>query len=316
MVSHGTRSVKEPLGATRVRGRTLSAAVPGDRLWGQGSRHGGVMGEEYASAVSRHYAGPDLAERITLALSQAGMDEGPLAPDDLAPLDQFHTRGRAATLELAQLAQLRPGIQVLDIGGGIGGPARTLAAEYRCRVTVLDITDAYCRVGEMLTLRTGLDDLVRFRRGDALHAPFADQSFDVVWMQHANMNIDDKERLYAEAHRVLRRGGRLAIHEIAAATETPVHFPVPWASEPGISFLRPVAWLQAAIEAAGFECLAFRDGTDAALAWFRERVGAGGEPPPLGLHLLLGGSFRPAFQNLLRNLEEQRLAVIAAVYRK
>jgi SAM-dependent methyltransferase len=128
---------------------------------------------------------------------------------------------------------------VLDVGGGLGGPARTLARELGCRVTVLDLTEAYCRMGEELTRRTGLAGQVEFRHGTALQMPFADAAFDVVWTQHSSMNVEDKERLYREIQRVARPGGRLAIHEIMAGAASPVHFPVPWAGDPSLSFLRP-----------------------------------------------------------------------------
>ena len=127
--------------------------------------------------------------------------------EGLAPLDQLHIRGKEATLDLARLAELTPGMLVLDVGGGIGGPARTLANEFGCVVTVLDLTEEFCRVGEMLTARTGLSDRVTFRPGNALDMPFPSSSFDRVWVQHSSMNIAAKERLFAEIHRVLRPGG-------------------------------------------------------------------------------------------------------------
>lgn len=269
------------------------------------------------AALNRHYAPEDLVERISEALRQAGKDAQALSHEDLAPLDQFHSRGKLATVEQARLAGLRPGMHVLDIGGGLGGPARTLAAEFGCRVTVLDITAAYCRAGEMLTARTGQQARVTFHCASALDMPFEPESFDVVWTQHCSMNIEDKERLYREAHRVLRAGGRLATYEIVAGPIQPIHFPVPWASDPALSFLRPAAAMRLLIKDAGFEELVFDDKSDIARRWFRERRGgAPGAPSPLGLQLLLGETFRAAFQNQIRNLEEQRVAVIAALYRK
>lgn len=272
---------------------------------------------DFHSQLNRHYTPTNLAEAILKGLSEAGKDPERFSYDDLAPVDQFHTLGKPATLELAQLAKITPGMSVLDVGGGLGGPARTLAAEFGCLVTVLDMTEEYCRVGEMLTQRAGLGGRVQFRHGNALAMPFADASFDLVWTQHCNMNIADKEQLCSEIRRVLRPGGRLAIHEIAAGPNQPVHFPVPWASEPGLSFLRPVAEIRALIERHGFEEIAFQDMTAHAVSWFRERATAAPTAtPPLGLHLLLGKNFKPAFANQVRNLEENRVAVIKAVFRK
>jgi ubiquinone/menaquinone biosynthesis C-methylase UbiE len=128
------------------------------------------------------------------------------------------------------------------VGGGIGGPARTLAAEFGCTVTVLDLTEAYCRLGEL----TGLSDRVSFRHGSAYDMPLGDGGFDVAWTQHSSMNMEDKERLYAEIRRVLRPGGTLVLHEVVAGPVQPVQFPVPWASDPSISFLRAPEEIRAA----------------------------------------------------------------------
>jgi sarcosine/dimethylglycine N-methyltransferase len=271
-----------------------------------------------AERINAHYARQGLGDSILDGLRAAGKDPAQLTPDDLAPVDQFHTRGKRATLELAHLAGLHAGQQVLDVGGGLGGPARVLAAALQCRVTVLDLTAEYCRAGEMLTARTGLQDRVSFHHGSALSMPFAAASFDVVWTEHSTMNVADKERLYAETARVLRPGGRLALHEIMAGPVQPLHFPVPWAPDTAISFLRAPAEIRALLAAAGFSELTWRDMSEPSLAWFQRppRPGAAAgpaAPPPLGVHLLLGPSFGTAVGNLVRNLAEQRAVIVQAV---
>jgi SAM-dependent methyltransferase len=272
---------------------------------------------DHAAAVSRHYGQPGLLDRILAALQRDGKDTGTLTPEDLAPIDQFHIGGRPATLDLARLAGLQPGMRVLDAGGGIGGPARTLAAEFGCHVTVLDLTEEFCRTGEALTARTGLADRVTFRHGSALAIPFPDASFDVAWTQHSTMNIQDKGRLYAELHRVVRPGGRLALHEIMAGATQPVHFPVPWAEEPAISFLLPAAQMRALIAAAGFAELAWLDTADAALEFFRRRAAApAADVPALGLELLIGPRTAERMGNVRRNLEEGRIAVVQAMFER
>ncbi|HXH83824.1 MAG TPA: methyltransferase domain-containing protein [Candidatus Tectomicrobia bacterium] len=268
--------------------------------------------------VDEHYGRLELGAAILQGLRASGKDPDRLVPEDLVLVDQFHIRGRDATLELARLAKLTAGTSVLDVGGGIGGPARTLAAEIGCQVTVLDLTEAFCRVGADLTARCGLADRVTFQHGNALSMPFPDGRFDVVWTQHSSMNIEDKPGLYREIRRVLRPGGRLAIHEIMATTGAPIHFPVPWARDASISFLCTADDMRGLIPAAGFRELAWVDGSREAIAWFRERLAAAqqGPPPPLGLHLLLGAETRPMLGNVLRNLEEDRVAVIQAVYER
>ena len=279
--------------------------------------------QQVDQGISGHYTPMDLgaALRSVLAgLRATGKDPDALTPDDLAPVDQFHSRGKAATVELARLAGLRGGERVLDVGGGVGGPARTLAGEFGCSVTVLDLTEAYCRIGERLTELTRLTDRVSFRHGSAYEMPFEDASFDVAWTQHSSMNMDNKERLYAEIHRVLRPGGILALHEIMAGPVQPIHFPVPWATDPAISFLRRPEEVRALLRELGFAERAWLDTTPQSLAWFRERVpagpAAGSAPPPLGPHLLVGPHLGAGFRNTIRNCEEQRLVVIEAVFER
>lgn len=269
-----------------------------------------------AESVNRHYGRADLGERILAALRAAGKDLEALTVEDLSPIDHFHIRGREATLELARLADFSATHHVLDVGGGIGGPARTLAAELGCRVTVLDLTEEFCRVGEMLSQRTGFADRVSFRAGSALAMPFEDRSFDAAWTQHSSMNIEDKATLYAEIHRVLRPGARLAIHEIMAGPGADLHFPVPWSSDGTISFLRTPESMRSLIAAAGFHEVAWIDGSSVALGWVRDRLAAAGPPPVLGLHVLIGENTPVAMRNVERNFAEERIRVVEAVFER
>jgi MPBQ/MSBQ methyltransferase len=269
-------------------------------------------------SVGEHYGRGDLAARILEALRAAGKDPDDLTTEDLAPVDQFHTRGREATLELANRAGITSGTRALDVGGGLGGPARTLAREFGCAVEVLDLTEEYCRTGEMLTARTGLSDLVSFRHGNALEMPYPAASFDVAWTQHSSMNVADKERLYKEIYRVVRPGGRLALHEIMAGPASPIHFPVPWARDPSISHLQPPETVRSLIATTGFDESSWVDETASATEWFQQRLSATAleGPPPLGLHLLLGPDFGEMFRNQLLNLGEGRISVIQAVFER
>ena len=268
-------------------------------------------------SVGAHYGSGDLATRILEALRTAGKDPDALATADLTPVDQLHARGRGATLELARLAGITSGMRVLDVGGGLGGPARTLASEFGCDVEVLDLTEEFCRAGEVLTARTGLDDRVSFQHGDALEMPYPAAGFDVAWMQHSSMNIPDKERLYTEIHRVLRPRGRLALHEILAGPVSPIHLPVPWARDPALSHLRPPAQTRALLRETGFRELAWIDETAPALSWYRKRLArTPGEPPPLGPHLVFGEVFGEMSRNQVRNLSERRISVFQALFQR
>ena len=266
-------------------------------------------------AVEAHWTREDLETTILAGIRAAGLNPERLTPEDLAPVDALHIRGREPTEELAELAGLEAGQRVLDVGCGLGGTARYLASRHGVEATGVDLTAAYCRVGEMLNKRTGLADRVELAVADALELPFADGTFDHVWTEHITMNIADKQRLFGELRRVLRGGGRLAFYEVVAGPRAGLHFPVPWAYGPEIDFIVSADGLRAPVESSGFTVLAWRDVSSLGLEWFRQQAGAlaAGKPPALGLHLVLGPDTRQMFVNQVRNLEEDRIRLIQAV---
>ena len=269
-------------------------------------------------AIQTHYGRQGVGSVILAALEKAGKDLDHLTPEDLAPVDEFHIRGRAATLELARAAGLDANKRVLDVGSGLGGTSRCLAREFGCRVTGIDLTEEYCRAAAMLSAKVGLADLVDYRQGDATNLPFDDASFDVVWTEHVAMNIPDKRQLYKEMHRVLRPGGTLAIYDILAGPSSAVLFPVPWARTPETSFLVQPNELRKLLEDAGFTISDWSDTTEAARAWFvslAEKIRVEGFPP-IGFHLLLGDEFKAMAQNQGRNLQEGRIVLGQVVARK
>jgi ubiquinone/menaquinone biosynthesis C-methylase UbiE len=259
-------------------------------------------------AANEYWGRADLSQAILDALIATGKDLEALTVDDTAPLDQFHGGGKAATDRLARLAALSPGSSVLDVGGGLGGPARTLVAQFGCRVTLLDPTESYVQASETLTECMGLSDRLTHRIGSALGPPFDDGSFDAVWTQNSGMNIPDKERLYAEFYRVLRHGGRLAIQEPMAGPAQPIIFPVMWARDASTSFLRSSAEMRAVIVAAGFRVRAWDNVT-------AEVTPTGASAPTHSIQRLVMGDWLEAMSEPnQRNADEQRLVMIQAVF--
>jgi SAM-dependent methyltransferase len=269
--------------------------------------------------VETHYTRGNLADAIRMGLKTLGKDTTDVTLDDLAPVDEFHIRGRAATLELAQQLMISPAQHILDVGSGLGGASRYLAQTYGCRVTGLDLTAEYCDVARQLADQLGLSARVTYRHGTALDMPFEDATFDIVWTQHASMNIQDKARLYREVARVLKPEGVLALYDVLVGPGGPVHLPAPWAGDASISFLITPEALRLQLEQAGFRTLTWRDTTAAAHDFFKQLVersrGQAG-PPPLGLHLLVGANAAAIFGNMIRNLDENRIRLIETIQQK
>jgi MPBQ/MSBQ methyltransferase len=282
--------------------------------------------EEKKSAVERHYTRPNLENTILTALQNAGMNIDRLTVDDLAPMDEMHSLGRQATTNIASLLNLQPNFRVLDVGAGIGGPSRYLASTFGCHVTGLDLVEEYCRVADSLAKRVKLDNLLTYRQGDATQMPFEDTTFDVVWTQHASMNIADKKRLYSEMHRVLKPGGNLAIYDAFKGSNSSnidgsnfsIHFPVPWATNPSISHLISGEETRKLLKegVAGFKEVAWEDKTEYVIDWIKQmikRTQTSGLPP-IGLHVIGGPQWSDMVKNALKNLEEGRLTVAQGIF--
>ena len=263
--------------------------------------------------IVEHYSGEgDLVALLAASLERAGLDLQRLEATDLAAIDEFHIRGREATLEIGVALGAGAGDRVLDIGSGLGGPARTLAASHGCHVSGIDLTPAYCEAANALSQWVGLDGLTRFEPGDATALDFADASFDAAFTIHVAMNVAAKDAFYAEARRVVKAGGRFVIYDVLRGDGGEVAYPVPWARDPAISHLASADEMRALLSDAGFEVVAVEDSTAASQAWYermRERL-ARTQAPPLGFGIFLGDDFPLMARNILHNLTARSVRTV------
>jgi len=269
--------------------------------------------------IVAHYSRGRLLERLDAALREDGCDPSHPTLEQLAPYDQFHGRGLEATTDAAVLMSAKAGDRLLDIGSGIGGPARWLARHFGCRVAGVDLTPEFCDVANVLTQRTGTDGSVEFHVANALAMPFADEAFDGAYSMNVSMNIADKAALYREVHRVLKPGGWLMLSEVARGDGPEPDYPTPWAASADASFLTTPQETREALQAAGFELLHFRSTRAQALAYgarSREAVARGEKPPHRSVMLVHERDAGAAMSNSARALTEGRVDPIEVLARK
>jgi SAM-dependent methyltransferase len=260
--------------------------------------------------VARHYAQSELTRTVLEALRAAGKDLDALDAADLSSVDEFHTGWAPQTVEMAKTLGLAPGVEVLDVGSGIGGPARYFARAYDADVTGVDLTPAFVELASDLTARTGLADRVRFVEGSALDLPFEDGRFDLATMNHVGMNIADKARVFAEVRRVLRPGGRFVVYDLMRVGEGELPMPMPWADTAETSFVETPERYRALLADAGLTVTGERDWTELVLAVsaeMRSRIEREGMPV-LGVHLLLGPTARERLGRTVAAIRDGLLA--------
>ena len=269
--------------------------------------------------VSDHYAHGALIQAIEAALAASGIARDAVTVTDLAPVDEFHIGGRAATAALAGQLGLAASDRVLDVGCGLGGAARFLASEYGCTVTGIDLTAEFVETARTLSGWVGLGDRTAFEHGSALAMPFADAAFDAATMLHVGMNIEAKADLFAEIARVLVPGGRLGVYDFLRVAEGEVTYPVPWADSTATNFTAEPEAYHAALDAAGLDLLIERNRRDWALEFYRRlRAGAANAdgPPPLGIHIVLGAGAGTKVKNMLQCVTAGILAPVEMIARK
>jgi ubiquinone/menaquinone biosynthesis C-methylase UbiE len=265
--------------------------------------------------VAEHYTIDHLFEKIISSLEQAGIGRSNLSYQDIAAADQFHVGGMDISRRLAQQAGLQQGWQVLDIGCGIGGPCRMLAAEFGCTVTGIDITPEYIRTATKLSALAGLSGKTTFVYGSALALPFPGKNFDAVWTQHVQMNIPDKTAFYNGISRVVKDGGLFIYHDIVSTGNQPVSYPTPWADDASQSFLFTGQDLQQQLHDNHFTEVFSMDYTKEGISFFEKMLNRTNTQIPKGptLQLLMGDTFPLRMKNIYHNLLENKLAILSGI---
>jgi sarcosine/dimethylglycine N-methyltransferase len=268
--------------------------------------------------VREHYASEGVVARVLTALRNVNGPEVPITPYTLAPIDHFHGKGVIATEELAAILQPKASDHVLDIGCGIGGPARWIAAKYGCRITGVDLTPGFCEAARELNSLTGLAERIHILRGSALALPVPDASFDRAYSQAVLMNISDKLGFLHEAFRALRPGGMLALSFVGSGPAGEPYYPLPWAATAATSFLATLDEVRSDLLAVGFQIVTLRDTSAevaAALAPVLRKLETEGLPP-LGEHVVTGEGAKTWRINAMRSLRDLRTSIIEALARK
>jgi len=261
--------------------------------------------------LETHYSAQDIETRILAAIRAAGLNlEQRLSPEELGALDHFHTGGLRASQDLMELAQIRANDRVLDIGAGLAGSARMLAAATGCRVDCIEMSPDFCTGAVLLNRLTGLSDRIAVHQGSALELPYPDKSFDAAWMQNVGMNIEDKRKLYGEIYRVLKPAGRYAFQEMAAGETATSYFPLPWATDAADSFLASIEAMQTLLAESGFTAERFEDISDAHLT----TTTLNAAPSPLTLGVYVDDLAQKA-ANARRSLEEGQIRYVRGVFR-
>lgn len=271
--------------------------------------------------VADHYTVERIVEQILAALAQTGIDTARLTVEDLEPVDEFHIGAAAATDALLSQLAIGAGERVLDIGSGIGGPARFVARRTGAHVTGVDLTESYVAAATHLSALTGMEGLTRFVHASAMAMPFEADAFDHATILHVGMNIADKEALMAEAARVLKPGGTVAVYDVMRLRSDDLAFPLPWASVPETSFVATPDDYRSAADRAGFTRVAERPRGTFAIDFFRmmreraEAAAAAGRTPPPGIGLLMGPDARTKMGNLAAALQAGTLAPVEMIFR-
>jgi SAM-dependent methyltransferase len=271
-----------------------------------------------AKRISDHWGQGDVYALIVAALQKMGKPLDRLTIEDLSPGDHFHARGFPATVELADRLPIKAGQHIVDIGCGLGGPARYMAKRFGCKVSGVDITAPFVEAANKLSALVHMENAVKIQLGDGQRLPWPDATFDGGYTQHVTMNVPDRAAFFGEAFRVLKPGAFFALTEHGLGPTGNPHHPVPWSSDGSGAYLKTPQETRAFLEKAGFTDIQIEDTGSKYAAGYRTVVERAekGTLPPLGTHILMGPTALEKTRNSLRNIEEGRTHPIQVFCRK
>ena len=267
--------------------------------------------------VENNYTHGALEEAILDALRKAGKDIGKLTTADLGGFDQFHLGWHPATVEFAKHLHLHSGMKLLDVGSGIGGPARYFAEAFDCEVHGIDLGREFVDVATSISRRVGLSEMVTFQQASATQMPVAGRSFDRATMMHVGMNIADKRKVFDEVRRALKPDGLFGVYDAMRVGEGNLPYPLPWAMSAETSFVERPADYRRYLEGAGFVIESESDRGDFARMLareMREKIEREG-PPLLGAHTLMGETASVRLGNVMSMLQAGVISPVEIIAR-
>ncbi len=266
--------------------------------------------------VADHYTHGSLVDVIEDGFNRQGRSISDISLDDMSVIDEFHIGGRQASEGFLSQLQLKEQSLVLDVGCGLGGPARFVADRFGCSVSGIDLTAEYVDTGNVISNWVGLDKKVILQQGSALRLPFPEGQFDAAYMMHVGMNITDKASLFSEVFRILKPHGKFGVYDVMQVGEGDMGYPAPWAASANTSSLVSPEQYQAGLEKAGFKILAKRERGDFAIDFFeamKRKMSEATEDPVLGLHVLMGADAKDKVANVLKSIKAGIIAPVEVI---
>ena len=269
------------------------------------------------SEVIGHYKGAGLYDSILEGLKKSGIELNDIASDHLSAADEFHIGGTEATKFVAdQLGEIS-NQKILDVGCGIGGPARFIANKTECQVVGIDLTPSFVKTGNALTDLVSMRNSVNLIEGNAADMSSYPDSYDAAYMMHVGMNISDKRSAFEGVSGALKTGSRFVIYDIMRMKEGQLTFPLPWASKGKGSAVDSPANYASILESVGLKVIDIEVKKEFAVEFFQNMMKRmEGGPPPLGLHLVMGQDTPIKVQNVHKQIVEGLIAPVLMVARK